>query len=150
MVLRLISLVLVLPVTLANVYWASGLDRNVAYIAESSDGRCSMIGWLWPIGVILPWIFLAFGAGSALQLVFRGRFGLSVALLKLHVAHLSLLLVLLLVGNSFCVGAGLWRVLGVFRELLAFVCLVMLIPVPILAMQIAAMRAGTSQKDSAP
>ena len=33
--LRLISLVLVLPVTLANVCWASRLDRNVAYIAES-------------------------------------------------------------------------------------------------------------------
>ena len=72
MALRPFSLVLLLPVTLANVYWASGLDHNVAYIASSSGGRCSLVGGLWPLGWVLPFVFLALGVGSALQLIFRG------------------------------------------------------------------------------
>lgn len=147
--LRLVSLAVLLPVLLANVYWASGLDRNVAEIAARSDGRCSMVGWLWPLGTVLPWVFPALGGGAVFQLVFQGRFGVSAALLKLHVAHLALLLGLLVAGNCFCVGADLWRALWVFRELLGFAFLVMLIPVPFLVMQIAAMRAGGLQQGGA-
>jgi hypothetical protein len=51
--------------------------------------------------------------------------------------------------NSFCVGTDLWRALRVFRELLGFGVLVMLIPVPILVMQMAAMRAGGTQQGGA-
>jgi hypothetical protein len=149
LVLRLVSLVLLLPVTLVNVYWASGLERNVAYIASSSDGRCSMIGWLWPLGLGLPWVVLALSVGSAFQLILRGRFGLSATLLKLHLVHLSLLLSLLLVGNSYCSGAELWPVVQRVSELLTFVLVVMLLPVPILAMQTAAMRKVGARKDGA-
>lgn len=149
MALRLVSLVLVLPVLLVNVYWASGLERNVAYIASSSEGRCGLIGGLWPLGWVLPWVFLALGIGSVWQLIFRGTFGLSAALLKLHVGHVCLLLALLVVGNSFCSGFGLWSVVWRFAELLIFVVVVMLLPVPILAMQMAATRKADVGKNGA-
>ncbi|WP_103258339.1 hypothetical protein [Tabrizicola aquatica] len=149
MALRLFSLVLLLPVTLANVYWASGRDRNVGYIASSSGGRCGLVGGLWPLGWVLPWVFLALGVGSALQLIFRRTFGLSAALLKLHVVHLCLLLALLVVGNSFCTGFGLWSVVWRFSELLTFVIVVMLVPVPILAMQMIEIRKDRAQEDAA-
>jgi hypothetical protein len=110
-----------------------------------------MVGWLWPLGDRAALgVSGAWGRGCrSVQLVFQGRFGVSAALLKLHVAHLALLLGLLVAGNSFCVGADLWRALWVFRELLGFAFLVMLIPVPILVMQIAAMRAGGLQQGGA-
>ncbi|MBL9053926.1 MAG: hypothetical protein JNN02_09380 [Tabrizicola sp.] len=149
MALRLVSLLVAMPVTLVNVYWASGLDGSVSYIASLSDGRCSMVGWLWPLGSVLPWVFLALCIGSARQLIFRGRFGLSVDLLTLHVAHLSLLLLLLVVGNSPCVGAGLWQVVRNFLELLGSGVAVMLLPVPILALQVQAMRTDGQRKSSA-
>ena len=149
MALRLVSLLVALPVTLVNVYWASRLDGNVAYIASHSDGRCTMVGWLGPLGAVLPWAFLALWIGSVWQLIFRGRYGLSVALLKLHVAHLSLLLFVLVVGNSFCVGAGFWYVVRNLAELLGFGFAVMLLPVPILALQVQAMRTDGSRKGGA-
>ena len=149
MVLRLVSLALVLPVVLANGYWASGLDRNLAYIAASAEVRCGMVGWLWPLGAVLPWTFLALGAAAALQLVFVGRFGLSVALLKLHLAHLALLQVLLVLGNGYCRGLSTWRAIWNLSELLVFGGIVMLLPVPILAMQIQAIRMDVSCKDGA-
>lgn len=147
--LRLVSLLVALPVVLVNVYWASRLDGNVAYIASQSDGRCSIIGWLWPLGSVLPWVFLALWIGSAVQLIFRGRYGLSAALLTLHVAHLSLLQLLLVVGNSFCVGAGLWHVVRNLSELLGFALAVMLLPVPILALHVQAMRTDGQRKGGA-
>ncbi|MBL9046941.1 MAG: hypothetical protein JNK34_06455 [Tabrizicola sp.] len=149
MALRLVSLLVAMPVTLVNVFWASGLDGGVSYIASLSDGRCSMVGWLWPLGSVLLWVFLALCIGSACQLIFRGRFGLSVALLTLHVAHLSLLLLLLVVGNSSCVGAGLWQVVRNLSELLGFGAAVMLLPVPILALQVQAMRTDGQRKSGA-
>ena len=149
MALRLVSLLATLPVTLVNVYWASGLDGNVAYIASNSDGRCTMFGWLGPLGAVLPWVFLALWIGSAWQLIFREGYGLSVALLTLHVAPLCLLLLLLLVGNSFCVGAGLWQVVRNLSELLVFGVAVMLLPVPILALQVQAMRTAGSRRGGA-
>lgn len=149
MALRLVSLMVALPVTLVNVYWASGLDGNAAYIASSSDGRCSMVGWLWPLGSVLPWVFLALFIGSAYQLIFRGRYGLSAALLTLHVAHLSLLLLLLLVGSSYCAGAAFWPVFWTLSGLLSFGFAVMLFPLPILALQVQAMRIHSLQKDGA-
>lgn len=54
MALRLVNLVFVVPVLLANLYWASGVKRNVAYIAARFDGRCSIVGWLWPLSTVLP------------------------------------------------------------------------------------------------
>ncbi len=149
MVLRLVSLALLLPVVLANGYLASVLDRNIAYIAATSEGQCSMVGWLWPLGAVLPWAFLALGVGSALQLLFRGRFGLSVALLKLHVAHLALLQVLLVLGNGYCSAVSSWRAIWNLSELLGFGVIVMFLPVPILAMQMRAMRTDVSCKGGA-
>ena len=149
MALRLVSLILLLPVTLVNVYWASGLERNVAYIAARSDGRCRIVGWLEPLGLVLPWVFLALAAGSAVQLMFRGRFGLSAALLKLHMAHLALLLALLLLGNSYCSGADLWPVVRILSGPLGFGFVILLLSVPILAMQMAAMRKVGGPKDGA-
>ncbi|MFZ1346067.1 MAG: hypothetical protein WAT35_06210 [Tabrizicola sp.] len=150
MALRLVSLILLLPVTLVNLYWASGLERNVAYIAARSDGRCSMIGWLEPFSLVLPWVFLALGVGSAIQLVLQGRFGFSAVLLALHVAHLALLLALLVLGNSYCSGVDLWPVVRILSGPLGFGFVVMLLPVPILAMQMAAMRKVGGPKDGAP
>lgn len=149
MALRLVSLLVALPVTLVNVYWASRLDGNVAYIASHSDGRCSMVGWLGPLGAVLPWAFLALWIGSAWQLIFRGRYGLSTVLLKLHVAHLALLMGLFLLGNSFCEGVAIWPVLWTYSELFVFCLVVMLLPVPILAMQMAVMRENARRRDGA-
>lgn len=127
-----VGLLVALPVTLVNVCWASGPDRTVACIASRSDGRSSVVGPLSPLESVLPWSFLALCTGSAWLLILRGRFGMSAALLTLHVAHLSLLLLLLLVQDSFRVGAGLWQVVRNLSERLVLGVAVML-SVPFLA-----------------
>ena len=149
MALRLVSLVLLFPVVLANGYWASGLADNVRYIATQNDGHCGAVGGLAGLGIVLPWLFLTLGVAAAAQLIFRGRFGLSAALLVLHVMHMALLIGLLILGNGYCRGLSLFAAFPVLSGLVRFGALVAVLPLPVLILQIKAMRKEVSQEGGA-
>jgi len=140
MALRLVSLVLLFPVVLANGYWASGLADNVGYIATQNDGLCSAVGGLAVLGTVLPWLFLTLGVAATAQLIFRGRFGLSVALLVLHLMHMALLIGLLVLGNGYCHGLSVFAAFPVLSGLVFFGVIVAVLPLPALVLQVRAMR----------
>jgi hypothetical protein len=77
------------------------------------------------------------------------RFGLSTALLKLHVVHLALLLMLLVAANTFCAGASFWSTVRIPSALLGFGLVVMLLPLPILAILMEATRKAYVRKTGA-
>lgn len=149
MALRLVSLVLLFPVVLANVYWASGLADNVGYIATQNEGLCGAVSEFAGLGTVLPWMFLALGIAAAAQLIFRGRFGLSVALLVLHVMHIALLIGLLILGNGYCRGLSLFAAFPLLSGLVLFGAVVAVLPLPVLVLQIHAMRTQVPQESGA-
>ena len=140
MALRLISLILLLPVTMANAYWASGLENNALYSASQNDGICRSVRGLTVLGVVLPWLFLVLSVSAAVQIVFMGRFGLSAALLGLHLMHMTLLIGLLVLGNGYCRGPGFFAAFPALTELALFGVVVALVPLPVLIAQLRAMR----------
>ncbi len=142
MVLRLISLALLFPITLVDAYWAAMLDENLRYTASQNGGLCKGLGGLGGLGNILPWVVLLLGAGAAIQLIFRGRFGLSVALIVFHLAFTSLILSLLILGNGPCAGMGLATTFAVLSGPILFGVICAMLPVPILVLQVRRMRAG--------
>lgn len=149
MALRLVSLFLLFPVMLANAKWASGLVDEAHYIARQNGGRCSAVGELAGLGIVLPWLFLALGVAAAAELIFRGRFGLSAALLVLHVVQLSFMIRLLILGSSYCAGASVGFVVRILSGVILLELLFAVLPLPVLLLQIRAIRKQKRQESGA-
>jgi hypothetical protein len=145
MALHMVSLVALVILTLLDAYFAQGLYDNARYIAGLDGGVCGWIGGLQVLGFVLPWVFLALGAAATDQVLFWGRFRLSVAFLILHLTHMALVLSLLVLGNSYCTGGSVLRAVQVLSGPLLFGLMCAAIPMPLLLLQLRAMRIDKGQ-----
>jgi hypothetical protein len=75
--------------------------------------------------------------------------GASAALLGLHVLHITLRIGLPVLGNGNCSGPGLFGAFPALTELVLFGGVVPVVPVPVLAAQIDAIRLRRVQRDGA-
>jgi hypothetical protein len=145
MALHMVSLVALVILTLLDAYLAQGLYDSARYIAGLKGGVCSWIGGLQGLGLVLPWVFLALGSVATVQVLFWGRFRISVAFLILHVMHMTLVLSLLVLGNSYCDGASVLRAIQILSGPILFGLVFAALPVPLLMLQLRAMRVGRGQ-----
>lgn len=145
MALHMVSLVGLVIFTLLDAYFALGLFDGARYIARLNGGLCGWIGGLQVLGLVLPWVFLALGAAAAVQVLFWGRFRLSVAFLILHLLHMAMVLSLLVLGNSVCAGASVLRTVQILSGPILFGLIYAALPVPLLLLQLRAMRIGKGQ-----
>jgi hypothetical protein len=145
MALHMVSLVTLMILTLLDAYFAQGLYDNARYIGGLNGGVCGWIGGLQVVGLVLPWAFLALGAAATVQVLFWGRFRISTAFLILHLTHMALVLCLLVLGNSYCAGASVLRAVQILSGPILIVLVFATFPVPLLTLQLRAMRIGRGQ-----
>lgn len=145
MALHMLSIGALVIFTLLDAYLALGLYDSARYIARLNGGACGWLGGLQVLGLVLPWVFLAIGVAATLQVLFWGRFRVSVAFLILHLLHMGLVLSLLVLGNSYCTGGPVLRAVQALSGPILFGLIVAAFPVPLLLLQIRAMKIGRGQ-----
>lgn len=145
MALHMVSLVALVSLTLLDAYLAQGLYDSARYIARQNGGVCGWISGLQGLGLVLPWVFLALGIAATVQVLFWGRFRISVAFWIMHLMHMALVLSLLVLGNSYCDGTSVLRAVQILSGPILFGLTFAALPVPLLMLQLRAVRIGRGQ-----